>query len=122
MSPVVAQVHSALRRKNLLPTIVGALFAGGVPVASYQTAHHDVEANPWLWVAVAGCLLFSSITVFRWASLAFQSGAKALGYVVILEVVMTFSPTWWLSAGALAILVVINAIATGATLALGEAS
>jgi hypothetical protein len=64
-------------------------------------------------------LLFSSLTVFRWAKLAFASPVKALGYVVCLEVVMTFATTSWLILGALTTLVTINGIATGAQLALG---
>ncbi len=119
-SRVVADVRAALDNGNRLPALLGALLGGGMPVASYQTAHHDAAGNPWLWSVVAGCLLFSSLTVYAWGRAAFGSPAKALGYVLCLEVVMTFSPTEWLAVLALLFLVGINAVATGATLALGE--
>ena len=56
--------------------------------------------------------------MFRWGRLAFGSSVKSLGFVVLAEGVMTFCSTAWLSLVALGYLVLINAIATGCTIAL----
>ena len=118
---VVSQVRAAVQPKNRLATALGALLGGGVPVATYVLSHHEVtQADPlyaqlpaWL---VLGGLLFSALTVYQWGRMAFGSGAKALGFAVLLEGVLTCSATPWLSAGALAYLVIINATATGVRL------
>jgi hypothetical protein len=67
-----------------------------------------------------GGLLFSARTVYAWGRLAFQASGKALGFVVLMEGVMTMSHTPWLSPAALAYLVAINGIATGCTLSLNK--
>lgn len=56
--------------------------------------------------------------MFQWGRLAFGSPVKALGFVVLAEGVMTFCSTAWRSVVALGYLVLINAIATGGTIAL----
>jgi len=93
-----------------------------VPVASYQLAHHEVVpgaalyAQPAAWM-VLGALCFSALTVYGWAKMAFGSGVKALGFVVLLEGVLVASQTPWLALGALGYLVAVNGVATGCRLA-----
>jgi hypothetical protein len=121
---VVGQVREAVKRKNRLAATLGALIGGGVPVASYQLAHAEIDPSRALWAQlpawlVLGGLLNSALTVFHWARSAFGSGAKALGFAVLLEGVLTFSRTPWLSIGALVYLVAINATATGVRLSMG---
>jgi len=121
---VVAQVREALKPRNRLATSLGALLGGGVPVATYTLAHHEIDTTAPLyaqlgaWLVVGG-LLFSALTVYQWARLAFGSGAKALGFAVLLEGVLTFAHTPWLGVGALVYLVAINATATGVRLSRG---
>jgi hypothetical protein len=122
---VVSQVRAALQPKNRLPTALGAVLGGGVPVATYVLAHREVVGSAPLYAQlpawlVLGGLLFSALTVYGWAREAFGSGAKALGFAALLEGVLTCSATPWLSAGALAYLVAINAVATGVRLANGS--
>jgi len=119
---VVGQVRVALRRDNRLAASLGGLLGGGVPVASWQLAHFEVDATQPLWAQlgawlVLGGLLFSAVTVFTWSRQAFRSTAKALGYTVLLEGVLTTAKTPWLSVAALMVLVAINAVATGCNLA-----
>jgi len=119
---VVRQVKIVLKPSNRTATVFGAWFGAGVPLASYWMAHYEIAAttNPWLLAAkcllVLGGLLFSAVTVYRWCKLAFGSPAKAVGFCVLAEGVLILSSTPYLCMGALAYLVVINAIATGCTL------
>jgi VIT1/CCC1 family predicted Fe2+/Mn2+ transporter len=118
---IVAQVRLALAAENRLATLLGALLGALVPVATFAVAHVEL-AGDWrqpLAILVAGGLLYSATTVYQWGRLAFGSWYKALGFAVLIEGVMTFSTVGWLSAVALGYLACINAIATGATLALG---
>lgn len=109
--------HEMIHLVRGLASMASARCSAGSCRSPRSRSHHDAEANPWLWVAVAACLLFSSFTVYAWTRLAFRSSPKALGFVVLLETIMTFASTAWLASAALVILVGINAIATGATLA-----
>jgi hypothetical protein len=118
---VVKQVRIALRPANRLASFLGAVLGGGVPVASYQLAHHEVTRALPLWAQlpawlVAGGLLFSALTVYQWGRLAFGSPYKALGFAVLLEGVLVASTTPWLSLGALGYLVAINGTACGCIL------
>lgn len=121
---IVDQVRIAFRPRNRLATALGGVLGGAVPVASWQLAHHEIDAARDLWAQlpawlVLGGLLFSALTVFGWARSAFGSPAKALGFVVLLEGVLVASSTSWLGAGALGLLVAINATATGVRLSRG---
>jgi VIT1/CCC1 family predicted Fe2+/Mn2+ transporter len=123
---VVAQVRAALAPKARLATALGFLLGGFVPLSTYFVVHYEVtEAPLYTQTAVAlaiGGLTFSAKTVFHWASLAFQGVAKALGFVVLAEGVMTFSHIQWLSVAALVYLIAINGVATGCNLSRGGAS
>jgi len=121
---VVAQVRIALRRENRLATVLGGLLGGGVPCASFQLAHHEVDWSRPLWTQVSvwlvgGGLLFSALTVYQWGKLAFASPWKALGFTLLLEGVLTCAATPWLTWGALCYLAAINATATGVRLSAG---
>jgi hypothetical protein len=119
---VVGQIRTALRPETLLATTVGFLLGGFVPLATFWLSHHELDDRPiyaqLVTYIVVGGLVYSAKTVFAWGKLAFQVPAKALGFVVLLEGVLIFSHTSWLSFVALAYLVGINGIATGCILAL----
>lgn len=82
-----------------------------MPLASYMEVHAGTEipTRPILWVLVAGCLVFSSISVYRWAVRRW-TWPKALGFVVLLEGVLMFCGVRWLSVAGLAILMLLNGI------------
>lgn len=117
---VLGEVRLALHPRNRAAALLGAVLGGGVPIASYWLAHHELSRGWVVYALVAGGLLFSAATVVRWAASAFGSQAKALGFTVLLEGVLLYSSTDWLALAALVYLVGINAIATGVRLALEE--
>jgi hypothetical protein len=114
---IIAQIHIAAR--NPLPAVIGALLGALVPSATFMVGHYELASwtEPKALIVLGG-LVFSALTVFRWGRLAFGSPVKAFGFVVLAEGVMTFCSTAWLSVVALGYLVLINAIATGCTIAL----
>lgn len=122
---VVEQVRIACSRQHRLATFIGALIGAIVPFCTFMIAHNEMPEADWAWrfvlcvALVAGGLLYSARTVFQWGELALASRAKALGFTVLLEGVMTCSQQDWLSVTALVYLCAINAIATGVTLARG---
>jgi hypothetical protein len=118
---VVRQVRIALARKQRLAATLGAVLGGSIPAATYTLAHH--EWSEWLsvlTVLIAGGLVFSAPNAWQWARSAFGCPWKALGFIVLLEGVMITSTIGWLGASALAVLVLINGVATGTRLATGR--
>lgn len=118
---VLQQVKLALSPGKRLPTLLGFLLGGFVPLASFIVAHYELNTALPLYtqlsaLLVLGGLLYSAKTVFEWGRRAFASGAKALGFVVLLEGVMVTSTTSWLGWVALGYLVLINGLATGCNL------
>lgn len=118
---VVDQVREALKPKNRLATFLGFLLGGLVPIASFVVAHGEIDHSRPMYTQlgtflVLGGLVYSAKTVFDWGRRAFNSGAKAMGFVVLLEGVMVAASTPWLGLTALAYLVAINGIATGCNL------
>lgn len=113
---VVDQVSIAFSSNNLFATICGFVLGGIVPVTVYRTAHYYVAANPFLWALVVGGLIYSAITVYKWGSAAFSSPVKSFGFVLLIEGTLTFSPDQYLALAALAILTVINGVATACNL------
>lgn len=96
-----------------------------VPLATWITIHLSLDldamvaGDEWtrrraiLVVACLGALIYSAPTVYEYGLRAFRGArAKALGFVVLVEILMTWSPLWWLSVAALAILAVINGVQT----------
>ena len=78
--------------------------------------YNECEAQPYLWVLVVAGFTYSAITVYQWATIAFKHWAKAVGFVVLMEGVIFFSHTLWLSYAALGVLVLINGISTATNL------
>lgn len=112
---VMAQIQAATRRPAAL--LVGSSLGAFVPTAAYLIAHHEAQARPLLWVLVAAALLFSALSVYEWCSRAFGSAAKAVGFCALVEGSMLATSNEYLSCAALAVLIAINAAATGAHLA-----
>jgi hypothetical protein len=117
---IVEQVRMAFQRKNRLAMVCGFVLGCFIPCATFFVAHQDVLANRLYWILVAGGLLFSAKTVFDWTKVAFQSSAKAFGFCLLVEGVMTFSTIVYLSWAALVVLALINGIETGCRLALNQ--
>lgn len=115
---VLDEVRLALHPRNRAAAYLGAALGGGVPVATYWLAHHELDRGYVVWALVAGGILFSATTVTRWASCAFESPTKAVGFTVLLEGVLLYSRTTWLALAALSYLIFINAVATGVRIAL----
>ena len=114
---VIDQVKMAAR--NPLAALAGFILGGFVPVATFTVSHLDKSINEYvMWALVIGGLIYSALTVFGWAKMAFVNGLKAFGFVILIEGVMTLSGVAPLAYAALAMLVLINGIATGATLSL----
>lgn len=113
---VLDQIAQATRPYNRLAFAVGALLGGFIPIASYTICHRECATQPWLWVLVVAGFTYSAITVYQWSSVAFHHWAKAVGFVVLMEGVIFFSGTQWLSLVALAVLCLINGISTATNL------
>jgi len=110
---VVEQFQRSFSSGNRLGFVIGTAIGSFVPLASYEIVHFEAITNPWLWALVANALIFSGLSVFRWASSAFDSG---FGFVVLCEGVMVASHCRWLALVALALLVTINAVSAACAL------
>lgn len=122
---IVGQVREACRRGNRLATAIGSVLGGWVPLASYWVSHHEIPEASGVWLAVLvafviGGLTFSARKVYRWGHLALGYRSEALGFTLLTEGVMVISSTQWLRIAALGLLIAINAIATGVTIARGK--
>ena len=120
MKPIIDQIRIAFHRKNALPTTIGTVLGAFAPVASYVIVHSEgipSYASPQAAI-VAGGLVFSAITVCRWGREVFGGWCKAVPFAVLIECTMLVSTTAWLSAVALALLIGINGVANGTSLAM----
>lgn len=121
---VVEQVTTAWKPRNRLALVLGALLGAVVPVTTYVLAHHEAAADVPLWhqpivVLVACGLAFSCTTVVEWGRRAFGGWVKGLAFAGLVEGTMvSVHEVADLGIAMLLVLVVINAIATGCTLAL----
>ena len=123
---VVTQLECAF--KNPHAALIGALIGGLVPWFGRTLAHDQLPAA-WstgsttlatvMLVVVLGCALFSALSVYKFGKAAFGDSRKALGFTLALEGVMLVS-TGITSAVALGVLVLINAVANGAVIALAR--
>ena len=122
LSPM-AQLRVASKPQNRISLISGILLGGIVPILTYCRAHFEVNPEkPYFQVTtylVLGGLLFSAKSVYSWGREAFNSPAKALGFLVLAEGVMVFSSIQILSLVSLLYLIAINAVSTGVNLAIG---
>ncbi len=103
---LVPKLHKAELRT--MGQFIAALAAAFLPLASFVIAHHEATHNQTMWVLVAAALLFSAPTLAEWAQKWCKSSMKAWGFTCLLEGVMVFSGTEYLSYGGLAILMAIN--------------
>lgn len=118
---VVEQVKLALRKGSRMAFLLGVMGGGFVPLATFYIWHAELDYSRSLWLQPvaafgAGGLLFSAVTIYQWARLAFAHWAKALGFVLLLEGTMVTAHTHWLAVAALGYLIAINAVATACTL------
>ena len=123
---VVTQLECAIRRPQA--TLIGALVGGLVPWFARTLAHDQLPAT-WsagnrglamvMLAVVLGCAVFSAITVYKFGRATFGDTRKALGFTLAIEGVMLVS-TGVTSAVALAVLIAINALANGASIALAR--
>ncbi len=88
--------------------VIAAIAAAFLPVASYVLAHSETARNPWMWPLIAAGLVFSAPTLADWAERWCKHKVKAWGFTILLEGVMIFAASVWLSLTGLAILVAIN--------------
>jgi len=123
---IVSQLECAIRRPQA--TLIGALVGGLVPWFARTLAHAEI---PTTWFAgnhglalvmiavVLGCACFSGLTVYKFGCSVFGDARKALGFVLAIEGVMLVAHGAT-SAVALAVLILINAVGNGATIALAR--
>jgi hypothetical protein len=121
-------------KSNPAALVGGSLLGAFVPFAVFWVSHFELSADAlfgnafntvlvlaWARVMlVLGGLVYSAKTVWAWGRMAFSCPWKATGFVLLIEGVMTFSGTLGLSMVALGYLMVINAVATGCTMALSD--
>lgn len=130
---VIDSIRTAFKWENKLPLFIGNIRGGIIPFFTFIVAHYihphqtamqtavgatfETYLNLWTPVVLGG-LTVSSITVYQWC-LAADRGSKykALGTVVLTEIIMTFSPIASLAYAALALLIAVNATATACNLA-----
>ena len=113
---VVHQVEAAFQSPAIF--LGGAVLGGAVPAISFEIVHFELKPEfSMLYVVAAACLIYSSCSVFDWAKRAFKHSVKAGAWVVLMELAMVFSHSFWVTVPILAILVTINAIAAGSNLA-----
>lgn len=103
--------------KSPLAAGVGAIAGGSAAFASATIAHNLGTPYRWEAIIVAGGLLFSSTTVFDWGRAIFKRWDKALGFVVLMELTMLQRVVPWLGTAAMVLLIAINAVANGHTVA-----
>src|SRR5262245_23023901 len=123
---VVTQLECAIRRPQA--TLIGALVGGLVPWFGRTLAHDQLPAA-WsadnsslamiMLTVVLGCAVFSAITVYKFGRATFGCTKKALGFTLAIEGVMLVS-TGMTSNVALGVLIAINALANGSSIALAR--
>lgn len=107
--PTAVPIKLNAAQKRTIGQVMAAVASGFLPIASYVMAHIESAQNSLLWVLVAAALTFSAPTLAEWAKKWCGGSAKAWGFTILLEGVMVFSHTLWLSYAGLAILIAINA-------------
>jgi len=125
---IVSQIECVVRYPQA--TLIGALVGGLVPWFARTLAHGEVPSawtsgNTGLAAAmlavVLGCALFSALTVYKFGLATFGDRRKAVGFTLALEGVMLVS-TGATSATALIVLILINALGNGSSIALSRAA
>lgn len=142
LGPLAQFRHAA---QSPVALALGAVLGAFVPCSTFVVVHlggllqvrdgavtHASWEHPG-WALVLGGLGFSATTVYRWGCSSFRPSAgalsslevtythgKALFFVLLIEGVLMLAPIPALSYVALALLVLINALSTGAALALRD--
>ena len=124
----MAKIRTAFSKRNLLATAIGALKGGAIPFGTFVLYHLEMADDPWQakGLVVLGGLIYSAKTVYGWCKQVFrkENGApdtlKAIGWCVGIEGFMTVSSTFWLNCAALGLLILVNAVATGVSLAMED--
>lgn len=107
---------------NLIAKIWSTIVGGIAPVISYDVAHH--QATPLshkynngslLWIITLGLLIYSAPTVQDYLDRFVNNKLKSWGFVIAMEVSMTFTEGWT-SLASLAMIVSINALVLGRTM------
>lgn len=106
----------SLAGRNWKAGFLGMVLGGFVPLATYEMVHYEVTHDKLYWALIAGGLVYSALTMYRWARRAFEDWAKAIGFVVLLEGTMTFSKAPWLSLAGLSILMILNGVSAAKSL------
>jgi hypothetical protein len=123
---IVSQLECAIRRPQA--TLIGAAVGGLVPWFARTLAHEEIPAT-WsggnhglamvMIAVVLGCACFSGLSVYKFGHATFGDTRKAIGFTLALEGVMLVSHGAT-SAVALVVLILINALGNGATIALAR--
>lgn len=98
-----------------LQNTLAAASAAFIPLAVYVIAHKalamgaTIEALPLAILALGG-LVYSAPSVYAWARSWAGAPAKAVGFTVILEGVMTVGTVTWLATVSLVVLMLVNAL------------
>ncbi len=123
---IVSQLECAIQRPQA--TVIGALIGGLVPWFARTLAHEELPAV-WkvgsyglavvMLAVVLGCSLFSALSVYKFGLATFGDVRKAIGFALAIEGVMLVSHGVT-SVVALVVLILINALGNGATIALAR--
>jgi hypothetical protein len=124
----VAKIRTAFARRNCLATAIGMVKGGSIPAGTFALYHLEMHNDPWQFkgLIVLGGLIYSAKTVFGWCKQVFrkEDGTadtwKALGWCAGIEGFMTVADTFWINCAALALLILVNAVATGVSLAMED--
>jgi len=127
---ILTQIHLALGKGYRAAAIIGALTGGGVTYCTHAMARGDLATTPWesghyAWflgrlALVLGGLLFSILTTYSFGRSAFGSGWLAVGFLVLMDGVMVASAQPQLEWFATVLLIAIEAVTTGCTVARGR--
>jgi len=124
----VAKIRTAFAKRNLLATTIGMVKGGSIPAGTFVLYHLEMHNDPWQakGLIVLGGLIYSAKTVYGWCRQVFRKDdgtadvLKALGWCAGIEGFMTVSSTFALNCAALGLLILINAVATGVSLAMED--
>ena len=125
---IVSQLECAFHNPHA--TLIGAFVGGLVPWFARSLAHDQLPVT-WtngshgfaivMLAVVLGCTCFSAITVFKFGCATFGDARKAIGFALAIEGVMLVSQGVT-SGVALAVLILINALGNGSSIALARAA
>jgi len=101
-------------RRRLVSSIIAAIGAGFLPVASYCIVHFEASERKYLYGLVACALGYSAPSLAAWALTWVKAKTykakffQAWSFTLMLEGIMTLSSNPYLSGSGLALLVAIN--------------